>query len=73
MKTDIWEFIICPLMLTALIICIFFFLWSDSVESRMQKLLSRISSTIIANITIKAFDDLDEVEVCFELISLGYC
>ncbi|XP_052304879.1 uncharacterized protein LOC7467926 isoform X2 [Populus trichocarpa] len=35
----------------------------DSVESRMQKLLSRISSTIIANITIKAFDDLDEVEV----------
>jgi len=48
------------------------FLWSDSVESRMQKLLSRISSTIIANITIKAFDDLDEVEVCFELIPLGY-
>jgi hypothetical protein len=38
----------------------------------MQKLLSRISSTIIANITIKAFDDLDEVEVCFEVIPLGY-
>lgn len=42
----------------------------DSVESRMQKLLSRISSTIIANITIKAFDDLDEVEGDFRETSL---
>ncbi|CAK7352408.1 unnamed protein product [Dovyalis caffra] len=42
----------------------------DSVESRMQNLLSRVSSTIVANINLKAFDDLDEVEVCSELLQI---
>lgn len=35
----------------------------DSIESRMQKWFSRASSISLANITIDAFDDLDEVEV----------
>lgn len=65
MTTDIWKFMSSHVNSTGKLYLLPF-LWSDSVESRMQKLLSRISSTIIANITIKAFDDLDEVEVCFD-------
>ena len=51
-----------------------FILWSffpgssDSVESRLQKLFSEASSTILANLNFDMPDELSNVEVCLSLV-----
>lgn len=37
---------------------------SDSIEPRLQKLITRASSTVFANIAFDTLDELDNAEVC---------
>lgn len=40
-------------------------IWPDSIATRLQQLFTIASSSVLTNITIESFDDLDDLEVCF--------